>query len=90
MNVGVVFMRRNTLTLLRPIDYVLREFYLEREMVESLNQKCDSDPEKRQMLINELLRKDRDIAQRVTVAVGVEKERSPVGRTTDFSLPTNF
>jgi hypothetical protein len=45
--------------------------YLEREIVAYLNQKCDSDPEKRQKLINELLRKDLEIAQRATVAVGV-------------------
>jgi len=32
--------------------------YLERDIVEYLKQKCDSDPEKLQVLINELLRKD--------------------------------
>jgi putative transcriptional regulator len=76
-------MRQYKTLCLEPIT-----LYLERDIVEYLQQKCDSDPEKLQVLINELLRKDIEIAQRVTVAVSVGNERNPVGWTTGLSLPT--
>ena len=40
---------------------------LDTDVVEYLNKKCDFDPEKLRVLINDLLRKDIEIAQRVTL-----------------------
>ena len=41
--------------------------YLEPDIVEYLNQKSDFDPERMQLLINNLLRKDIEIARCVTL-----------------------
>jgi len=41
--------------------------YLDKDIVDYLNQKCGANPEEMRVLINDLLRKDIEIAQRVAL-----------------------
>lgn len=48
-----------------PIEEIQLPIYLDQDVAQYLSQKCS--PEKLQMLVNDLLRKDIEIAQRVAI-----------------------
>jgi hypothetical protein len=48
-----------------PIEEIQMPIYLDQDVMQFLNKKCDFNPERLQNLINKLLRKDIEIAQEV-------------------------
>jgi len=50
-----------------PLEEIQMPIYLDKDVLQYLNKKSDYNPEKLQILINDLLRKDIEIAERVTL-----------------------
>jgi hypothetical protein len=50
-----------------PVDDIEVPIYLDKDIVQYLNEKCLSKQESLQSLVNDLLRKDIEIAKRVTL-----------------------
>jgi SUMO ligase MMS21 Smc5/6 complex component len=48
-----------------PVEEIQMPIYLDQDVMQFLNKKCDFNPERLQDLINKLLRKDIEIAQEV-------------------------
>jgi hypothetical protein len=50
-----------------PVEDIQMPVYLDKDVMQFLNKQCDFNAEKLNLLINDLLRKDIEIAQRVIV-----------------------
>jgi hypothetical protein len=50
-----------------PVEEIQTPIYLDKDVVQYLIQKCQSNPDRLQTLVNDLLRKDIEIAQRVAL-----------------------
>jgi hypothetical protein len=50
-----------------PIEDIQMPIYLDKDVVQYLVQKCQTNPGNLQILVNDLLRKDIEIAQRVAL-----------------------
>ncbi|NTW78144.1 MAG: hypothetical protein HGB33_10325 [Syntrophaceae bacterium] len=50
-----------------PIEEIQMPIYLDQDIVRYLWEKCKSNPESMQLLVNDLLRKDIEIARRVAL-----------------------
>ncbi len=50
-----------------PIDEIQMPIYLDQDIAQYLSDKCQANPESLQLLVNDLLRKDIEIARRVAV-----------------------
>ncbi|WGS84616.1 hypothetical protein [Methylomonas sp. UP202] len=50
-----------------PLENIQIPIYLDRDIALYLSEKCQSNPENLQLLVNDLLRKDIEIARRVAL-----------------------
>ena len=50
-----------------PVEDIQLPIYLDKDIIQYLNEKCLTKQESLQMLVNDLLRKDIEIAKRVTL-----------------------
>lgn len=50
-----------------PLEAIQIPIYLDQDIARYLSEKCKSNPENLQLLVNDLLRKDIEIARRVAV-----------------------
>jgi hypothetical protein len=50
-----------------PIEEIQMPIYLDQDIARYLSDKCQANPESLQLLVNDLLRKDIEIAKRVAV-----------------------
>jgi hypothetical protein len=50
-----------------PIENIQLPIYLDKDIIQYLNEKCLTTQESLQLLVNDLLRKDIEIAKRVTL-----------------------
>ena len=50
-----------------PVEDIQMPVYLDKDVMQFLNKRCDFNAEKLTLLINDLLRKDIEIAQRVII-----------------------
>jgi hypothetical protein len=50
-----------------PIENIQLPIYLDKDIIQYLNEKCLTTQESLQILVNDLLRKDIEIAKRVTL-----------------------
>ena len=55
-----------------PIENIQLPIYLDKDIIQQLNEKCLTTQESLQLLVNDLLRKDIEIAKRVTLQVIVK------------------
>lgn len=49
-----------------PIEHIQLPIYLDKDIIQYLNEKCLNTQESQQILVNDLLRKDIEIAKQVT------------------------
>jgi len=50
-----------------PVEELQLPIYLDKDIIQYLNEKCLKTPESLQLLVNDLLRKDIEIAKRVAL-----------------------
>jgi hypothetical protein len=50
-----------------PVENIQLPIYLDKDIIQYLNEKCLTTQESLQLLVNDLLRKDIEIAKRVTL-----------------------
>jgi hypothetical protein len=50
-----------------PVEDIQLPIYLDKDIIQYLNEKCLATPESLQLLVNDLLRKDIEIAKRMTL-----------------------
>jgi len=50
-----------------PVENIQLPIYLDKDIIQYLNEKCLTTKESLQLLVNDLLRKDIEIAKRVTL-----------------------
>ncbi len=50
-----------------PVENIQLPIYLDKDIIQYLNEKCLTSQESLQILVNDLLRKDIEIAKRVTL-----------------------